>query len=106
MYRSFPAYLWVEDEETRTYLEAVWPGESLIKLYVAGGHEHIGAVVEAAHQDYATHVFGLRDRDFTLPNRSSWHNTNVAVFAGDYLEVENLMLDPEAIAHCEVNTSG
>lgn len=35
LYRSFPAYLWVEDEETRTYLETAWNGESLIKVLVA-----------------------------------------------------------------------
>jgi hypothetical protein len=105
MYRSFPAYLWVEDEETRTYLETAWNGESLIKLYVAGGHRHIGAVVNAAHMDWATHVFGLRDRDFTKSNRSRWMDEAIRVFAGDTLEVENLMLDAEAIAACDVNTS-
>jgi hypothetical protein len=106
MYRSFPAYLWVEDEETRTYLETAWNGESLVKLYVAGGHEHIRAVVNAARTDWNTHVFGLRDRDFTTSNRSHWMDESLSVFAGDSLEVENLMLDPTAIASCEVNTSG
>lgn len=105
MYRSFPAYLWVEDEETRSYLEAAWNGESLIKMYVAGGHEPIRAVVKAARQDGNTHVFGLRDRDFTSSNRNQWGNASVWLFAGDTLEVENLMLDAEAIADCEVNTS-
>lgn len=106
MYRSFPAYLWVEDEETRTYLETAWSGESLIKLYVAGGARHVGAVVKAAREDWNTHVFGLRDRDFADSNRNRWSEPDVHVFAGDSLEVENLMLDAEAIADCDVNTSG
>lgn len=106
MYRSFPAYLWVEDEETRTYLEAAWSGESLIRMYVASGHQHVRAVVSAARNDWNAHVFGLRDRDFTESNRSRWNDEDVCLFAGDSLEVENLMLDADAIAACDVNTSG
>ncbi|WP_441292683.1 hypothetical protein ACSRUE_21830 [Sorangium sp. KYC3313] len=45
LYRNFPAYLWVEDEETRTYLQTAWEGELHIKVLVAGGHGHLHAVV-------------------------------------------------------------
>jgi hypothetical protein len=105
MYRTFPIYLWVEDEETRTYLQTVWEGDP-IGYYVAGGHSPISAIVEAAHNDWNAHVFGVRDRDFTPPNRARWRETDVKVFAGDALEIENYLLDAEAIAACDVNTSG
>jgi hypothetical protein len=106
LYRSFPAYLWVEDEETRTYLETAWNGESRIKIYVAGGHTHLSAVVSAARNDWNTHVFGFRDRDFGTSNRARWKDDTVTVLAGDAVELENLLLDADAIAGCAVNTSG
>lgn len=106
MYRSFPAYLWVEDEETRAYLETAWNGESLIAIYVAGGHQNIVAAVKAARLAGFTHVFGFRDRDFEASNRARWDDTSVHVLRGDAHELENLLLDREAIAACDVNTSG
>jgi len=106
LYRAFPAYLWVEDEETRTYLDTVWNGESRIKIYVAGGHSHLPALVKAAHSDYSTHVFGFRDRDFGASNRAHWNDPALDVLTSDVLELENLLLDAEAIAACDVNTSG
>lgn len=106
LYRSFPAYLWVEDEETRTYLETAWNGEARIKIYVGGGHTHLAAVVSAARNDWATHVFGFRDRDFGASNRARWTDTAVTILTSDAVELENLLLDAKAIAACEVNTSG
>jgi len=53
IYKNFPAYLWVEDEETRTYLKTVWKGEEHIEIYVAGGHTHLHAVVTAARLEHA-----------------------------------------------------
>lgn len=106
LYRNFPVYLWVEDEETRTYLETVWVGESLIKIYVADGHPNIAAIVNAAHRDRLPHVFGLRDRDFGGSNRARWSDPAVRVLCGDSLELENLLLDADAIAACAVNTAG
>lgn len=107
LYRSFPAYLWVEDEETRTYLEAVWTGESLIKILVAGGHGHIHAVVNAARNDWNAHVFGFRDRDFGESNQDRWTDPSVTVMTASVVEIENyLLLDSEPIAACDVNTKG
>lgn len=105
MYNRFPLYLVVEDEETRTYLQQVWAGESLIGFYVAGGLGHVQAAVTAARNDGHTHVFGLRDRDFGPGNRARWNERGVLVFVSDACEVENLLLDAEAIARCDVNTA-
>ncbi len=105
LYRVYPAYLWVEDEDTRTYLETAW-AENRIKIYVASGHPHIQAVVNAAHNDFSTHVFGFRDRDFGTSNRARWNDSAVTVLAGDNFEQENFLLDAQAIATCDKNTSG
>lgn len=104
LYKNKLVYLWVEDEETRTYLEAVW-ADAEIGIYIAGGSENLGAVVQAARKDKLHHVFGYRDRDFGAPNRTRWNDPSVEVFVGDAFEVENLLLDARAMADCEVNTS-
>jgi hypothetical protein len=105
MYKSFPVYLWVEDEETRTYLKATWSDDPLIGIYIAGGNEGVHAAVRAARANGYLHVFGFRDRDFGTSNRSRWGNDDVHVFASEAFEIENLLLDSDAIAACDVNTS-
>ncbi|MDI1475583.1 hypothetical protein [Polyangium sp. y55x31] len=104
LYKNKLVYLWVEDEETRTYLETTW-GDPDIGIYIAGGCENIGAVVQAARKDKLHHVFGYRDRDFGASNRPRWNDPSVDMFVGDAFEVENLLLDAPAMAACEVNTS-
>lgn len=105
LYKTKKVYLWVEDEETRTYLTAVWQDPE-IGLLIAGGHENIHAVVKSSRRDNFTHVFGFRDRDFGRSNRAAWQNKETEVMTSDAFEVENLVLDSAAIADCDVNTSG
>jgi hypothetical protein len=105
IYSRHPVVLWVEDEETRTYLSTAWQ-DGDIGLLVAGGYENIYGVVKAAEKDGIAHVFGLRDRDFSMSNRARWNEPRVRVFVGESVEVENLLLDKEAMADCDVNTSG
>lgn len=45
LYKNALVYLWVEDEETRAYLEEAWDHDDTIGLLVAGGCENIAAVV-------------------------------------------------------------
>jgi hypothetical protein len=105
LYSSHRVVLWVEDEETRTYLATAWQ-DGDVKLLVAGGHTNIDAIVKAAVKDAIPHVFGVRDRDFWRSNRSRWTtDPSVRVFTGDTFEVENLLLDAKAMAACEVNTA-
>jgi hypothetical protein len=104
LYKDKLFHLWVEDEDTRTYLEEVW-ADPEIGLLVAGGSENLGAVVHAARNDDLPHVFGYRDRDFGRPNRASWNDPAIEIFVSDVHEVENLLLDGGAMAGCELNTT-
>ncbi len=104
LYKNKLVYLWVEDEETRTYLETAW-ADAEIGIYIAGGCENIRAVVHAARKDNLLHVFGYRDRDFGTSNWPRWNDPSVEVFVGEAFEVENLLLDARSMAECEVNTS-
>lgn len=105
LYSTHPVVLWVEDEETRTYLATAWQ-DGDIKFLVAGGYANIDAIVKAAEKDGLTWVFGVRDRDFSRSNRSRWATDRaVRVFTGDTFEIENLLLDATAMAVCEVNTA-
>lgn len=104
LYKNELVYLWVEDEETRTYLETVWQ-DPQIGFFVAGGSENIAAIVHAAHKDNLPHVFGFKDRDFGTSNRAKWGSPSVTVFTSEAFEVENLLLDASAMADCELNTT-
>jgi len=105
LYNSHPLVLWVEEEETRTYLATAWQ-DGDIKLLVAGGYANIDAIVKAAEKDKIPHVFGVRDRDFWRSNRARWStDPSLRVFTGDTFEIENLLLDATAMAASEVNTA-
>lgn len=105
LYKTKKVYVWVEDNETRTYLDAVWDDPEM-GLLVAGGHENIHAVVKSSRQNKFTHVFGFRDRDFGRSNRAHWNRPDTEVMTSEAFELENLVLDSEAMAACDVNTSG
>lgn len=105
LYKNAPVYLWVEDEETRTYLDAAWGNDDTIGILVAGGCENIAAVVHAARNDGLSHVFGYRDRDFGESNCDLWSAPPNGVFVMKAFEIENLLLDPEAMTACRLKTS-
>jgi hypothetical protein len=103
LYAALPVYLWVEDEDTRTYFSTVW-GADVIGTLVAGGLGNVRAAVQSARHDGLTHVFGFCDRDFGASNLGNW--TTTEVFVGDAFEVESYLLDARAIADCSVNSAG
>jgi len=106
LYNHDPVCLWVEDEETRSYLNTVW-GDGQIGILVAGGVENVRVAVHAARKDGVDKVFGFRDRDFGVSNVDRWMPPGpMEVFVGDALEVESYLLDATAIAGCTVNTAG
>lgn len=105
IYKARKIYLWVEDHETRGYLDVVW-ADPEIGLLVAGGHGNIHAIVKTSREEGFTHVFGLRDRDFGRTNHANWASPQTTVMTSESLELENLVLDAEAMADCAVNTSG
>jgi hypothetical protein len=102
---SFPLVLWVEDPITRDYVQKVWGGAD-IRFLIAGGNENIRAIVTDAHANGHKHVFGLIDRDFRKSNRHQWANpqSGALVFVPIVHEIENYLLDPEALAGCVLNT--
>jgi hypothetical protein len=105
LYAAQPLVVWVEDEETRRVLTTAWAGES-VAIYVGGGNETIRAVVEDAWRGDLRHVFGVVDRDFGRSNSGHWQNPgdNLRVYVLESAEIENLALDPEALAACDYNT--
>jgi hypothetical protein len=95
--------LWVEDIETKAYLDVLW-GDGRIRTLVGGGGDTISGLAHAAWADNLRHVFALRDRDFDtarMPPIASG-----PVFVSVRHEVENYLLDEHAIAACEYNTRG
>jgi hypothetical protein len=62
--------------------------------------------VKGAEKNTISWVFGLVDRDFFRSNRADWARPEFRVLTLDAFEVENLLLDAEAMAACDVNTSG
>lgn len=106
LYAQRPITLWVEDEETRGYLDTVWQDND-IGFLIAGGATNVGAVVKSAREDGFSTVFGVRDRDFGRTNRSRWESAthDMSVFATESLELENLALDEVAIAASDANTA-
>lgn len=106
LYNAAPIILWVEDLVTSVYLQALWQRDPRFHFYVGGGHETLWAVVENANRAGFSHVYGLRDRDFGPTNRPRWQQPDVKTFALDSFEVECFLLDPAALAGCQVNTAG
>ncbi len=104
LYRTHKILVWVEDEDTRTYLREVWQ-DSDIGLLIAGGHENIHAVVKSARTQGFLHVFGFRDRDFGGTNRPKWQDDPEGVLTSEVFEVENLALDSQAMFDCRLNSS-
>jgi hypothetical protein len=105
LYAAQPLVVWVEDEETRRVLTTTWAGES-VAIYVGGGNETIRAVVEDAWREGLRHVFGVVDRDFGHSNSDHWQNPggDLKVYVLESSEIENLALDPDALAVCAYNT--
>ena len=93
--------LWVEDELTREYLSAVWNDPTAVFFPIGGGNEGVGAVVKDAESAGFPNVFGLIDRDFRpTTNRSHWSSPvkTFRTFVLPVHEIENDLLDPEALA--------
>lgn len=107
LYKSAKAVLWVEDPDTRAWLEAVWLGLApTIRVLVAGGREHVSTICGQAVDAGWTHIFGLVDRDFGTSNRHRWAllQPNERVYRLDAHEFENLLLNSNALAGCRFNT--
>jgi hypothetical protein len=99
--------LWVEDELTRSYLSAVW-NDPTVAFLVGGGNEGVRAVVHDAEESRFPNVFGLIDRDFRRSNKAGWFDPNKTfrTFVLPVHEIENYLLDPNALAAAPLNNLG
>ncbi len=98
--------LWVEDELTREYLSAVWNSPPDVFFLIGGGNEGVIAVLKDAELAGYPNVFGIIDRDFRPTNRADWNAPGKTVrrFVWPVHEIENYLLDPEALASSRLNT--
>jgi hypothetical protein len=98
--------LWVEDELTREYLSAVWTHPPDVFFLIAGGNEGVSAVVKDAEAAGFPNVFGPIDRDFRPTNRADWNAAGKTFrrFVLPVHEIENDLLDPEALASSRLHT--
>src|SRR5690348_16926309 len=100
--------LWVEDELSREYLSKIWNTPPDVFFLIGGGNEGVNAVVKDAESAGFPNVFGLIDCDFRPTNRIHW-NAPAKTFRTFVLpvhEIENYLLDPQALAASRLNTLG
>jgi hypothetical protein len=98
--------LWVEDVLTREYLKGIWEDDPDFFFLIAGGNENIAAILKDAEERGYTNVFGYVDRDFGPSNRANWTDTTKRArrFVSNSHEIENFLLDKDALAGCALNT--
>lgn len=99
--------LWVEDQLTEVYLRKAWNDDPSIMFVVGGGNVGVSAVLEEAEPAGLGNVFASIDRDFGITNRPDWNNpARSKRFVSSVHEVENHLLDADALAGCSLNTAG
>lgn len=99
--------LWVEDPLTRDYLRAAWNQDSSVAFFVAGGGGGVPSLVKDARLGGVANVFAYVDRDFRTSNRNRWSDPdwNSGVYISAVHEVENHLLDWDALAGCGLKPS-
>jgi len=101
LYKRRAVIVWVEDELTKEYIRALWR-DNRIGFAVAAGREGVSALTTDARSgpDRQTNVFGVRDRDFGETNFPDWANPDTSVFRLPAYEIEDYLLDWDALAGC------
>jgi len=101
-----PVVLWVEDGLTGEYLLKLWQTHAkLFDVRVGGTCETIRAAVHDERTADNRRVFGVIDRDFRPSNHAQWANpdSGIEVFVPPVHEMENYLLDWDALAGCDEN---
>ncbi len=106
LYRA-PINVWVEDEVTRAYLDALWNNPTVAFL-IGGGNEGVRAIVNDAEKAGFLSVFALIDRDFRPSNRPHWLSPSKTfrTFVLPVHEIENYLLDARSLAESRYNNLG
>jgi hypothetical protein len=90
--------LYVEDDLTKQYLETLFQLESgWLNIVDVGGNRAVRAMVVADREQGNKQSFGWQDKDFGEDNTAKWGQADTYVFRGTYHEIENYMLDWEAM---------
>lgn len=101
-----PIVLIVEDRLTKLYLLDAWgPDEQFFNVLVAGGKATVQGLVEDLRRHGHHNVFGLVDRDFGTSNAARWSDRNgpPEILRPDFHEIENVLLDWQALEGCDLN---
>lgn len=109
LYRPDRIHLWVEDPFTREYLKECWnDADAEFMFHIAGGNQGVGSIIKDAEDQDLSSVFGFVDQDFGPTNRADWlgENNTFRRFVSGVHEVENYLLDADAMAGCSLNTAG
>ena len=107
LYRGRVINLWVEDGVVAAYLDAVW-SDSDIRILTAGGQGAVAALADHSRENELPNVFGVVDRDFFADNYNDWLSPQKTFrrFVLPVHEIENLLLDENAMAGSRVNNAG
>ncbi|OQY60141.1 MAG: hypothetical protein B6245_02950 [Desulfobacteraceae bacterium 4572_88] len=73
----------------------------MFQILIAGSAENLISVVNDLQKNGYGHVFGFTDRDFRKTNRTSWNNPDMLIYKPDHFEIENYLLEWEALAGCD-----
>jgi hypothetical protein len=107
IYRQNLINVWVEDAFTRQYLRELWD-DNRFRFLVAGGSEGVKSLCDHARTNDYPGVYGIVDRDFNEDNYAQWRNPSRE--SRRYIlpahEIENYLLDVEALARSEGNRRG
>ena len=92
--------LYVEDEITRRYLNALESNRKLVDVRVVGGCERVIGCLEDDFRSGVNNTFGIVDRDFDRQAKSGWCSTGAGMpfFCLPAHEIENYLLDFDIIA--------
>jgi hypothetical protein len=87
-------------------LYAIWQADPAVRILVGGGVEGVSAAVREAESSGIPNVFAYIDRDYRSSNRARWSSpeSHFRRFVSSAHEIENLLLDSDAMAGCSLNT--
>lgn len=93
-----PIRLWAEDTLTQLFLLELWQDPVIDIEVSAGGHQGVHYMVRTDHEKRRIrYVFGLVDRDFLPDDSTRWANPDYRVFRTTSHELENHLLDFDAL---------
>jgi hypothetical protein len=102
-----PILLVVEDMLAKEYLLHSWGAEQKhFEVITAGGHDVVHGCVTHLRKHGALNAYCVVDRDFGSPNMATWRDPSIPDLRGTHHEIENYLLDWDALEGCEINQMG